>query len=98
MTTELCRFDCTTGAFALWLPCLRAPNPSMNFLGLGIGEMILILVVLLLFFGKDKLPELARSIGKSFKELRSGFEMPKDEPAKPNEQKELPKSPGDVPR
>jgi Sec-independent protein translocase protein TatA len=29
--------------------------------------------VLLLFFGKDKLPGLARSIGQAFKELKSGF-------------------------
>ena len=60
----------------------------MNFLGLGIGELILILLVLLLFFGKDKLPDLARSIGKSFKELKSGFEKSPEEPTKPTEKKE----------
>ena len=45
----------------------------MNIFGLGIPEIILILLVLLLFFGKDKLPQLARSIGHSFQELKSGF-------------------------
>jgi sec-independent protein translocase protein TatA len=40
---------------------------------LGAPEIILILVVFLLFFGKDKLPELAKSIGTSFKELKKGF-------------------------
>lgn len=41
--------------------------------GLGTPEIILILFVFLLFFGKDKLPELARSLGKSFNELKKGF-------------------------
>ncbi len=45
----------------------------MNIFGLGLPEIILILVVLLLFFGKDRLPELAKSIGKSVRELKSGF-------------------------
>jgi sec-independent protein translocase protein TatA len=45
----------------------------MELFGLGAPELLLILFVLLLFFGKDKLPDLARSIGASFKELRSGF-------------------------
>jgi len=45
----------------------------MEIFGLGTPEIALILFVLLLFFGKDKLPGLARSIGSSFKELKSGF-------------------------
>jgi sec-independent protein translocase protein TatA len=44
----------------------------MNIFGLGAPEIALILFVLLLFFGKDKLPDLARSIGRSFKELKTG--------------------------
>lgn len=45
----------------------------MNFFGLSTGEIVLILFVLLLFFGKDKLPGLARSIGESIKELKNSF-------------------------
>jgi sec-independent protein translocase protein TatA len=45
----------------------------MNIFGLGTPELILILVVFLLFFGKDKLPELAKSIGRSFNALKEGF-------------------------
>jgi TatA/E family protein of Tat protein translocase len=45
----------------------------MRIFGLGTPELILILVVFLLFFGKDKLPELAKSIGRSFNALKSGF-------------------------
>ncbi len=45
----------------------------MNIFGLGAPELLLILFVFLLFFGKDKLPELARSVGRSFNELKAGF-------------------------
>jgi len=45
----------------------------MTIFGLGTPEIILIFVIFLLFFGKDKLPDLARSIGKSFNELKAGF-------------------------
>jgi TatA/E family protein of Tat protein translocase len=45
----------------------------MTIFGLGTPELIFILVIFLLFFGKDKLPELAKSIGRSFNELKRGF-------------------------
>ena len=45
----------------------------MEIFGLGAPELLLIVFVLLLFFGKDKLPDLARSIGRSMHELKSGF-------------------------
>lgn len=44
----------------------------MSIFGLGMQEILLIVFVLLLFFGKDKLPELARSIGRSVRELKEG--------------------------
>lgn len=43
-------------------------------LGLGLPELIVILVVLLLLFGSTKLPKLARSIGESAAELQKGFD------------------------
>ena len=43
------------------------------FRQIGTGEIIIIVVVLVLLFGSRKLPELARSIGKSARELRKGL-------------------------
>lgn len=51
---------------------------------IGWPELIVILVILLLLFGAKKLPELARSLGSSAKELRGAM---KDDP-KPSETEE----------
>jgi sec-independent protein translocase protein TatA len=40
---------------------------------LGWPEMLLILAALLLLFGARKLPEIARSLGKSTKEFKAGM-------------------------
>lgn len=45
---------------------------------------IIILVIIILFFGAKKLPELARSIGQSAKELKKGFRD--DDPKKDSEE------------
>lgn len=55
-------------------------------MGFGKIEIILliVLVIILLFVGAKKLPELARGIGQSAKELKKGFteDLPEDEPVK----------------
>ena len=43
--------------------------------GLGLPELIIILLILLLLFGASRLPKLSRSIGQSAGELRKGFEQ-----------------------
>ena len=43
------------------------------FMNLGTGEIILIALVILLLFGAKRLPELAKSIGKSVKSFKSGL-------------------------
>ena len=46
---------------------------------LGAPEIILILVVIVLLFGAKKLPDMARSLGKSARILKSEAKAMKDE-------------------
>lgn len=48
--------------------------------GLGYQELLIILVIVLILFGANRLPELARSLGSSVKEFKKGVnEVHKDE-------------------
>lgn len=38
-------------------------------LGVGVGELVLILVIGILFFGSKKIPELAKGIGQAINEF-----------------------------
>ena len=51
--------------------------PTLLFLNLGGGEIFVILIVVLLFFGSKRIPELAKGLGKGmreFKDAMSGIE------------------------
>ncbi len=49
--------------------------------GLRSWEWLIILVLILLLFGAKRLPELARSLGRSFRELKQSLTgVEKDEP------------------
>lgn len=50
--------------------------------GLGLPELIIILVILLLLFGSTKLPKLARSLGESAGELKKGVDSVSDKDSK----------------
>ena len=40
------------------------------FLNLGGGEITVVMLVILLFFGSNKIPELARGLGKGIREFK----------------------------
>lgn len=70
-------------------------NNILLFLNLGGGEVMLILFVVLLFFGSKSIPELARGLGKGLREIREASESIRSEiehsantPDKPESQKE----------
>ena len=51
----------------------------LEFLNMGGGEMMLIMVAVLLLFGGKKLPELARGLGKGIREFKDASEGVKRE-------------------
>lgn len=46
---------------------------------LGGWELLIILVVVILIFGANRLPRIARGLGESTRELRRGFQDLKDD-------------------
>ncbi|HZQ07053.1 MAG TPA: twin-arginine translocase TatA/TatE family subunit [Anaerolineae bacterium] len=46
----------------------------MNIFGVGPTEIFVVLIVILVLFGPDKLPEMARKIGGASRELRGGLD------------------------
>lgn len=46
-------------------------TPLLFLSGLGTGEIIMIISVLLLFFGAKKIPELARGLGSGMREFKN---------------------------
>lgn len=44
--------------------------------GIGLQELIVVLLIVLLLFGGKKIPELSRSLGAAVRELRKGFNDP----------------------
>jgi sec-independent protein translocase protein TatA len=51
------------------------------FKNLGVTEILIILVVVIVLFGSKKIPDLARSLGKSINEFKRGRRESLDEPA-----------------
>ena len=48
-------------------------NHTLLFLGLGMQEILLIALVVLLFFGGKKIPELMRGLGKGVSQFKKGM-------------------------
>jgi sec-independent protein translocase protein TatA len=61
--------------------------------GIGIWEILILLLVVLLVFGPKRLPEMGRSLGKGMREFKdsiSGKDDDEDEPAHRRVAQELP--------
>ena len=51
----------------------------MNLFGVGAPEIFVVLIVILVLFGPDRLPELARKIGGASRELRGTLDNLNDQ-------------------
>ena len=53
---------------------------------LGIGEIVVVLALALLFFGPSKLPQLGNSLGQAIKSFKKGLSSLHDEADAPEDQ------------
>ncbi len=58
----------------------------MKILGLGVPELVIILLVVLVIFGPKNLPKLGKAIGGGIKNLRSGMKEGEEELAQQEEE------------
>ena len=56
--------------------------------GLGMGEALILLAVVVLFFGGRKLPELGNSMGKAITNFKKGMREGEEKPDKISENSE----------
>lgn len=55
--------------------------------GIGVQELIVVLVIVLVLFGGKKLPELSKGIGEAVKNIRHGFSDDEDKKPKTSKNK-----------
>ena len=50
--------------------------------GIGFQEILLIALIVLLFFGGKKIPEMMKGLGRGVKSFKEGMKEEEDKPAK----------------
>ena len=58
--------------------------------GLGVQELLLILLIALFFFGGEKLPDIAKGLGQGLREFKRATEGKLDNEDEPSEPMQVP--------
>lgn len=61
--------------------------------GIGIPELLVLLVIVLIIFGAGKLPEIGTGLGKAIRGFKKGMAEPDEIDITPKEKKEEEKAP-----
>jgi sec-independent protein translocase protein TatA len=56
--------------------------------GIGMPELIIVLIIILIIFGAGKLPEIGSGIGKGIKNFKKASKEPREEIPSPQESKD----------
>jgi len=57
----------------------------MNIFGIGMQELLIILLICLLIFGANKLPEIGRAFGKTIGSFKKAMKEDSDQNAEKND-------------
>ena len=60
--------------------------------GLGIGELLVILVIVMIVFGAGKLPEIGEGLGRGIRNFRKAVKTPDEIDITPKKDEQAPKS------
>ena len=52
---------------------------------LGTGELIVVLIIVVLIFGVNKIPQLGKGLGEGIRNFKSSLKAAQEEPADKNE-------------
>lgn len=58
--------------------------------GMGIWELLVLLLIVLFFFGAKRLPEIGRSLGEGIREFKDSVQEMEDESGDDRDREELP--------
>lgn len=64
----------------------------MPILGLGVPELVIILVIVLIIFGPRKLPDIGKALGSSLRELKKSASSKEEEEEEEEKAKEKAKA------